>query len=39
MAATKAEELQLQLQLSDRHPRRRARQIDSLGAKLPAQAG
>ena len=38
MAAAKVEELQLQLQLPDRHLERRVEQIDSLEAKLPAQA-
>ena len=38
LAAAKVEELQLQLQLPDRHPERRAKQTDSPEAKLPAQA-
>ena len=39
LAATKADGLQLQLNLSDRHLGRRAKQVGSLGAELPAQTG
>ena len=38
LAATKVDELQLNLKLSDRHLERRAKQTDSLEAKLQAQA-
>ena len=38
LAATKADELQLQLDLSDRHLGRRVKQTDFPEAKLPAQA-
>ena len=38
LAAAKVDELQLHLNLSDRHLERRAKQTDSLEAKLPAQA-